>query len=127
MSETIAVVKPNYYLEQAYQKGYERFEDSEALADDAEPSLEGFTDSAEYANHVLPGLRSMAGFDDSGPGTWTIEREVAAIHPGCEEDEPAEAELVSSRQVFEELVNAWRGGALDALRNEERDPDEYRW
>lgn len=124
MPEEIAVVKPYYYKEQAYNKGYDRFEGAEDIPDDEEVRLDGFTQSATYANHVLPGLRSMAGYDDSGPGTYTIERQVAAIMPGCEEDEPAEAELVSSNYVFEELVDAWRSGAYDALDGRERDPDQ---
>jgi hypothetical protein len=124
MSEEIAVVKPHYYTEKAYKKGYARFADQE-LPDDEMPSLEGFTQSAAYANHVLPGLRSMAGFDDSGPGTYTIERKVAAIHPGCEEDEPAEAVLVPSQRVFDCLIEAWRDGAHDAMAGRDRDPGSY--
>lgn len=126
MSDTIAVVKPNYYLEQAYQKGYDRF-DGEATPERSDPSLDGFTDSATYANHVLPGLRQMAGYDDSGHGTYTQEREVAAIIAGREEDEPAEATLVSSYKVYDRLVEAWRGGALDAMAGDDPQPDEYVW
>jgi len=126
MTDTIAVVEPYYLTEEAYNKGYDRFVDAEA-PDDAEPDLSGFTQSATYANHVLPGLRSMAGYDDSGPGTYTIERQVAAISPGCEEDRPAEAELVSSKRLFNVLVEAWSSGAYDAMDGRDRDPSDHRW
>lgn len=126
MTEQIAVVKPYYYTEQAYDKGYDRFADGDPV-DDPFAGLDGFREGSTYANHVLPGLRSMAGYDDSGPGTWTVDREVAAIHRGCEEDEPATADLVHCERVFNALVKAWTDGALDALRGDERDPGENYW
>ena len=115
----IAVVKPYYQIEEAYTNGYKRFEDAETVDDD-DPQIQHFYDTAAHANHVLPRLRSMAGFDDTGPGTFTVERQIAAIEPGCEEDEPAPAELVSSRILFDTLFNAWERGALDALKGNDR-------
>lgn len=115
----IAVVKPYYLKEEAYNMGYDRFEGCEV------ESIEGFDlapfrSSAAYANNVLPSLRAMAGAADRGAGTYTDHREVAAIKPGCEEDEPAEAELVNSRYIFDELLEAWDMGAYDGALGKER-------
>jgi len=124
MSDTIAVVKPNYALEEAYNMGYEEFfslsgEETEDF--DFAP----FTDSARWANIILPKLRAMAGFDDRGHGTYRESRQVAAIEPGCEEDEPAEAELMDCSFVFEELSDAFRKGAYDAVEGNEREIPEW--
>lgn len=119
MTEDIAVVKPHYLKEEAYNMGFERFEGME-LEDDEEFDLAPFRDSATYANHVLPSLRAMAGFADGGKGTHTIHRQVAAVKPGCEEDEPAEAQLTDARFIFEELVEAWDCGAYDAVEGNGR-------
>lgn len=116
MTDNIAVVKPYYLKEEAYRMGHSEFEDTD-LGPDADPDLSGFTDSARYANHVLPDLRAMSGFEDNKGGTYTVNRRVAAIKPGCEEDEPAEAELTEAQYVFEELVSAWRMGAYDGMED----------
>lgn len=114
MTENIAVVKPHYTLEEAYQMGHDEFSELD-LGPDAEPDLAGFQDSARYANHILPKLRAMAGFEDSGHGTFQKDRKVAAIEPGNEEDRPAEAELVDASTVFHALVDAWSTGARDGM------------
>jgi|APHM01.1.fsa_nt_gi hypothetical protein len=113
------VVKPHYRTEDAYDKGYDRFEDAETLHGE-EPDLSHFYSSATHANHVLPSLRAMAGFEDTAGGCYTKEREVAVIHPGCEEDEPAPADLMSSQYVFEHYFEAWQMGAYDALEGRDR-------
>lgn len=118
----VAVVKPYYLKEEAYTMGYDEFDDL-TLAPDEEADLDGFTDTARYANHILPDLRAMAGFADGGHGTYQQGRQVAAIEPGCEEDEPAEADLTTAQEIFNELVDAWRQGAYDAIEGRERDPD----
>jgi hypothetical protein len=119
MPEQIAVVKPHYAKEEAYNDGYERFEAMD-IEESEDFDLAPFQDSATYANHVLPNLRAMAGFGDSGHGTHTENRKVAAIKPGCEEDEPAEAELLASRHLIDELTNAWTAGAHDAALGREK-------
>lgn len=124
MTDDIAVVKPLYATEEAYNMGYDRFE---GVADEEEDIIwdfHHFTETAEYANNVAPDLRAMAGHADSGPGTYTINRKVAAIKEGCEEDEPAEAALIDARHVFEELVDAYRKGATDAAHGRERELPE---
>lgn len=116
----IAVVKPYYAKEEAYRMGHERTSgwDDETAPDDAEHTLSHVKESARWANTIAPTLRCMAGYMDNGHGTYTGSREVAAIHDGCEEDEPAEAELFSSVYLYEELVEAWDRGALDGYDGE---------
>ena len=121
-SGDIAVIKPDYIIEEAYRMGHDEFSDVEAdSAEDVE--FHYFTESARWANIILPRLRAMAGAaDEMGVGTYTDHRDVAAIHSGCEEDEPAEADLISSKHVHGELVDAYRMGALDAVE-ETYDPE----
>jgi hypothetical protein len=113
----VAVVKPHYLTEKAYSMGHDEFSDVEA--DSAEDVDFGqFTSTARWANVLAPRLRAMAGAaDPGGKGTYTHHREVAAIHPGCEEDQPAEADLVGSERLFEALVDAYRTGALDSVED----------
>lgn len=126
VSDTIAVVRPYYRTEDAYKMGYNRFDGVETgLPDDAEPDLSGFRSSAAYANNTLPTLRAMAGFADSKGGTYTVERQVAAIKDGHEEDTPAEADLLSSRHVLDRLMEAWESGAYDAMEGREADIDRW--
>jgi predicted lipid-binding transport protein (Tim44 family) len=103
--------------------GHDEFQPYDALEDEEERlDLSPFKGSARWANHIAPDLRAMAGHADSGPGTYTVNRQVAAIHDGCEEDEPAEADLVEARQLFQALVEAWDMGAYDGAEDT-YDPD----
>ena len=113
----IAVVRTRYVTEEAYRMGHSEFSDVEAdSADDVE--FHYFTESARWANVILPKLRAMAGFGHSGRGSSHMEdRQVAAILPGCEEDEPAEADLVDSRHILDSLIDAYRMGALDSVED----------
>lgn len=113
----VAVVKPHYLTGEAYQMGHDEFSDVEAdSAEDVE--FHHFTETARWANVIAPRLRAMAGAEDpTGKGTYTAHREVAAILPGYEEDEPAEADLVESQRLFEALVDAYRTGALDSVED----------
>lgn len=119
----IAVVKPYYAIEEAYRDGYDRFADMEDLGDDEPLDLAPFKSSAMWADHIAPRLRAMAGMQDAGHGTYQTNRKVAAIKPGCEEDEPAEAELIEARRVHEILVEAWDHGALDAADGVDSSPE----
>lgn len=113
----VAVVKPHYLTEEAYSMGHDEFHDFESdSAEDVE--FHHFTDTARWANILAPRLRAMAGAaDPTGKGTYTQHREVAAILPGNEEDTPAEADLVDSRDLYEALVDAYRTGALDSVED----------
>ena len=108
----VAVVKADYVLEEAYRMGHNEFSDFE-LDDDEEADLSGFKSYARWANVLAPRLRAMSGAADHGHGTFQDHRQVAVIRSGCEEDEPAEADLMDSRHVYEAVVSAWDMGALD--------------
>lgn len=116
-SGDVAVVKPYYLTSEAYGMGHDEFSDVEA--DTAEEiDFSQFTSTARWANIIAPKLRAMSGArDPTGKGTYTAHREVAAIHAGSEEDEPAEADLVGSERLYEALVDAYRTGALDAVED----------
>ena len=118
----IAVVRIAYATEEAYSMGHGEFSDVEAEeAEEIDFSL--FTDSARWINVIAPKLRAMAGYGHSGRGSsHTEERQVAAILPGCEEDTPAEADLLEARYIYDELFDAYRMGALDAVEDT-YDPD----
>lgn len=113
----VAVVKPHYLTEEAYSMGHAEFEGIDAdTAEDVEFSH--FTEGTRWANVIAPKLRAMAGArDPTGKGTYTEHREVAAILPGADEDEPAEADLVQSSDLYESLVDAYRNGALDSVED----------
>lgn len=124
MNDTIAVVKTAYVLEEAYEMGHSRHTGTASeVADTAEEfDLSPLKGSAQWANNIAPELRSMAGLDDSGHGTYQENRQIAAVVPGCEEDEPAEARLVDAREFFGALVEAFDAGAYDAIEDT-YDPD----
>lgn len=104
--------------------GYDEFYPLDPPEDEHDMDLSPFHSGARWANVLLPRLRSMAGFADGGHGTYQENREVAAIHPGCEEDEPAEADLVDSNYLFDRLVDAYTTGAYDGWSGDSRDPDQ---
>ena len=123
-SGDVAVVKPYYLLEEAYRMGHNEFT-TMAPPDgdiDEEFDLSPFKSSARWANHIAPDLRAMAGYADSGHGTYQEHRQVAAIHDGCEEDEPPEADLTDASRLFEALVEAYDMGAYDGVADT-YDPD----
>lgn len=122
MTDTIPVVREADARDEAEQRGYDKFEGMEAeIAEDADPHR--ITDSAWWANHALPRLRAMAGAKDDYGGTYTDHRDVAMIPVGCEDDRPAEAEVVNSQQLFRTLVDDWFEGAYRAIE-EARQEDQ---
>lgn len=121
MTDTIAVVKPYYLKEEAYQMGHDRFGGVEIDAP-GDFDLSPFKGTAAWANTVAPKLRCMAGHADRGHGTYQENRKVAAIEAGAEEDEPAEAELIEAADLYTELVRAFDMGAYDAVEDT-FDPD----
>lgn len=125
MTDETAVVKPYYAHEEAYNKGYEEFDGTDPVEDPESFDLAPFHDSARYCNSILPDLRAMAGAADSGHGTYTGHRTVAAIEQGCEEDEPADAVLIHSSHIFELLVEAFNHGARDAALGNGKELPEY--
>lgn len=67
-----------------------------------------FTDTATYANVVLPRLRELAGFDDSGVGTHTVDRTIVAT-----DDRHSEPFEVNASDVLDGMVDAFIAGAHD--------------
>ena len=105
--------------------GHSRFEDAEVPEDgdtDLYESLSYFKEYAKWSNSIAPQLRAMAGYADRGHGTYQQDRQVAAIKPGCEEDEPAEADLIDAAYIYDILVESWEMGALDGYEDT-YDPD----
>jgi hypothetical protein len=126
MPEEIAVVKPYYAIETAYNQGYDRFNGTDHAEADPE-SITHFKETATWANSVAPHLRAAAGYADAGHGTYQESRQVAAVKPGCEEDDPAAAELVGCHDVYSTLVDAFDAGAVDAMAGDDRDPGAVSW
>jgi hypothetical protein len=110
----VAVVEIDYRREVAYNMGHREFAELDT-AEDTEIDPQYITDSARWANVIAPDLRAMAGYADSGPGTYTEDRQVAAIIPGCEDDNPADADLLNASFVYAELNDAYFRGAYDAV------------
>jgi len=129
MSENIdvkVIVLPEA-KEEAYRMGFDRFKDHkqevDSLIEQGEMSEEerhdmsGFHQSATYANHVLLDLRAMAGFRDSGYGTYQIDGKVVTVE--FPEDRPMDGEITESHYIFDELIDTWHNGVYDALEGNE--------
>lgn len=124
-NHTVGVVPEDEAIDEAYSMGYNRFEDypfDPEEAEDADPlrALEHFKESAEWADTVAPRLRALAGYVDSGPGTYTVEREVVVVPSGNEDDLPRDGQKTGIAWVHSALVSAFDRGAADALLGDER-------
>lgn len=122
MTETVTIVDATRAKVEAYQMGHGRF--SDLSGEEAEGfDLAPFKDSATWANHVAPQLRAMAGFADGGHGTYQQDRQVVAVTPQTEGDQPRDGELMeSARYIHDELVQAFDMGAYDGVEGS-FDPD----
>jgi len=56
---------------QAYEMGYNEYRGDPVSREDMMMNMGYLYDTARWANILLPKLRSMAGYEDSGYGTWT--------------------------------------------------------
>lgn len=115
---TVAVIPEAEVLDEAYNLGYQRFEDAETIEEeDGNPyeAVSGFREYATWANNVAPRLRSLAGFVDSGPGTYTVGRKVVVVPEGNEDDLPADGKQMDIQYVHEAVLDVWELGAVDAL------------
>jgi len=54
---------------EAYDMGYNEFSGADPMPP-SEFDLSPFYSSARYANIIVPTIREMAGYEDSGHGTW---------------------------------------------------------
>lgn len=95
---------------EAYEMGYDRFAVADTVDD---PELHYFKESAEWCNTILPKLRCMSGYSDSGHGTYTTVETVET-----------EIQEVESHHLLDEIVSAWDMGARDALTGEMKDCDK---
>lgn len=94
----------------AYELGWDEGSTFEGEYSDVEPEEvpEYPTDSAHYANVILPKLRGIAGYADSGHGTFT------------------DAYYETSEYLFDEDVSpAFFAGYYDALTGSEYNPSDY--
>jgi len=99
--------------QEAYEMGYERFDRMDPVPADGF-DLSGFQGSATYANHVLPSLRALAGFEDTGHGTYQQNQTVALVDEADLEDNPIDADETMANEYFQTLMDEWRAGAYDA-------------
>lgn len=116
---------------EAYREGYAKFEDYAEIVPEGEekrpsgaPPLSVFKDGAEWANHISPRLRCMAGYDDSGYGTWQVPRNVVVLEPHEMDDDPSVGVVMDSVEVFRVLMRVWDRGAIAAIDGEEPQPYE---
>jgi hypothetical protein len=108
----------------AYERGYTQFRTSST--DEADMyALSEFKSGAYYINVLLPELRALAGFADTGTGTYTIDRPVAAIVSGTEDDRPMSAVRMSSNDMLTMIIQAWDGGAHTQLAGDDPQHEEY--
>lgn len=114
--DTIPVVVETEAKDEARAMGRDRFEGVE-VENFENFDLGPFQSSAEYANSVLPRLRAMAGYGDAGRGTYQVDRPIAVIETGFEDDTPALAEIdTTAAHLYDELVEEWSTGAYEAAR-----------
>lgn len=85
-------------LTEAYEKGYGEFEELDA----EDPDFASYRDMARFTNVIAPQLRELAGFEDSGPGTYT---------------EGGEEEI----EMYGEVTDMFFMGAFDAATGVEKD------
>lgn len=103
-------------LREAYEMGYAQTEhfrpdleipgwdemSEDQRVTEAFESFDGHSQYAGYANHTLPSLRAMAGFEDSGYGTYTECPSDAAMY------------------FFTDLVDAYQNGYIDGFLGDEK-------
>lgn len=124
MSETITVVTEADALDTAYQMGYSRYE-SMTAADIAAAGPIHPTEHGAWDTHILSSLRAVAGFDDMGVGTYNSSQEIAVIENGDESDSPATAEKMESQMFLDTVIDNWRAGAFDAMRETMEEAEGY--
>jgi hypothetical protein len=110
----VVVVVADRVEEKAYLLGYRRFEGI-GTPEGEEIDLEGFRGGAEYANHVLPDLRALAGHSDAGHGTYKVGGEIVIVDEADLDDDPITGETWTAEDYLNVLVDRWHDGARDAL------------
>jgi hypothetical protein len=124
MSETITVFTEADALDDAYQMGYSRYE-SMTAADIAAAGPIHPTEHDAWDTHILSSLRAVAGFDDMGVGTYNMIQEIAVIETGDESDSPATAQKMEAYMFLDTVIDNWRAGAFDAMKETMEEADGY--
>ena len=117
MSDTIPVVELVEVLAQAKRLGWSEFPETFEPSD--EFPMSNFRETSRWSNSIAPRLRSLAGYGDAGHGTFQLHRDVAVIMEGDEDDVPAEATVMSTSMLYEDIVDAFDEGARAAMEGEE--------
>ena len=103
----------------AFDAGFDRFAGVDPV-DPEEFDLSYFTESAEYANTILPRLRQFAGYEDGGYGTYTDPADTLVVTDD-DVDELAsdagwiDAQMRYSPHLFGDILDAWHEGVYEAV------------
>jgi len=124
MSDTITVVCEVDAKDEAHSMGYRRFADMTA-PEIVEAWPIPYQEHGSWHRHIEPTLRCLAGYGDSGYGTYQQHQEVALIRDGDEADHPTDALLIDSMHLLDELTDAWCNGAHQAITDTLRQSDDY--
>jgi len=124
MTENITVVCECDVLDEARSMGYRRYADMTAADIVAAWPLE-YASHGSWDSHILPTLRCLAGYADRGYGTYQQRQEIALIQDGDEADMPADAVVLDSGHLLDDLIEAWHSGRHQAITDTLRQSDEY--
>jgi hypothetical protein len=121
-------------MRDAYDWGYERFHlalaDKRDLTDsereEVSMNLDMFTETAEWANSILPALRAMAGYSDGmGVGTYnTLEGTLEVVDPESYKDQEVKRVTGKAEDIAPEILDglvseffqgAWDGATAETL------------
>jgi hypothetical protein len=124
MSEDITVVCECDVLDEARSMGYRRYADMPA-ADIVAAWPVHYTEHGSWDRHIEPTLRCLAGYEDRGHGTYQYRQEIALIQDGDEADMPADAIILDSSHLLDDLIVSWQDGAHTAVTDTLRQSDEH--
>jgi len=124
MSEDITVVCECDVLDEARSMGYRRYADMPA-ADIVAAWPVHYTEHGSWDRHIEPTLRCLAGYEDRGHGTYQERQEIALIQDGDEADMPADAIILDSGHLLDDVIDAWHSGRHQAITDTLRQSDEH--
>jgi hypothetical protein len=124
MTEEITVVCECDAQDEARAMGYRRYADM-AAGEIVEAWPIEYASHGSWDTHILPTLRCLAGYDDAGYGTYMQRQEVALIRDGDESDMPADAIILDSAYLLDDIIASWQAGAHTAVMDTIRQSDEY--
>jgi hypothetical protein len=124
MTEDITVVCECDAKDEARSMGYRRFADMAADEIVAAWPIH-YTEHGSWDRHIEPTLRCLAGYGDRGHGTYQERQEVALIQDGDESDMPADALILDSSHLLDDIIVSWQDGAHQAVMDTIRQSDDY--